>query len=558
MAQQIINRGSSSNAGDGDTLRGGALKINDNFTELYNQSPASSHSFDTLATAQASTSIVAGETFSTAGRSIPGDGGGAYYTSTATDLSSTENAGSIVSLANTLYATANFGGTVTPVHFGAVINDDTYATSNVVAINNMFVFVRNEPIGRPAPYISFPSGTYYIDDTLELPIKQGESRTYFVDLRGSIIKMTISGSTGWLMSRTHPDPTSATDTGVDYMGGRVVITNGEFHGNGTGGALEVTCTYNSVISNVYFRDCLTGISLRFCLNALVDHCWGNTFRKGVTMQGGDWTAATATNSQCNVSRAVACRFYCADDSLGVGTSHAIQIIDSNMCQILDCIIEGLQPSYAIHYEASNTTVQKLTIKGLHLEVPGGCLTSAIFIDGALGGEVDIIDVYQQYAETPLINATTSVQYCNINYFPVYFTTGSTFATNLSGAGNAGVTWRFGSKVPVGVLTDAATYWVGDGGADDGLPYYKNHYKTLVTDETAGSTSFWYPRSDGTKASEFIMGYQKINLFAHQLGLSPDIFNSGLSGTTEKKMHVTWTDPVTGSESGYIVVTQDGT
>lgn len=35
MAKKIINVGSSANDGTGDTLRSGAQKINDNFTELY-------------------------------------------------------------------------------------------------------------------------------------------------------------------------------------------------------------------------------------------------------------------------------------------------------------------------------------------------------------------------------------------------------------------------------------------------------------------------------------------------------------------------------------------
>lgn len=36
MAQQTINIGSSVNKGDGDPLRTAFAKINDNFTELYN------------------------------------------------------------------------------------------------------------------------------------------------------------------------------------------------------------------------------------------------------------------------------------------------------------------------------------------------------------------------------------------------------------------------------------------------------------------------------------------------------------------------------------------
>ena len=35
MAKQTLNKGSSANDGTGDTLRVGAQKINENFTELY-------------------------------------------------------------------------------------------------------------------------------------------------------------------------------------------------------------------------------------------------------------------------------------------------------------------------------------------------------------------------------------------------------------------------------------------------------------------------------------------------------------------------------------------
>ena len=40
MAKQTINIGSSANDGTGDPLRTAFDKINDNFTELYNASPA--------------------------------------------------------------------------------------------------------------------------------------------------------------------------------------------------------------------------------------------------------------------------------------------------------------------------------------------------------------------------------------------------------------------------------------------------------------------------------------------------------------------------------------
>ena len=36
MGKSVINNGSSANDGTGDTLRAGATKINNNFTEIYN------------------------------------------------------------------------------------------------------------------------------------------------------------------------------------------------------------------------------------------------------------------------------------------------------------------------------------------------------------------------------------------------------------------------------------------------------------------------------------------------------------------------------------------
>ena len=35
MAKQLINRGSNANDGTGDSLRDGADKLNDNFSEIY-------------------------------------------------------------------------------------------------------------------------------------------------------------------------------------------------------------------------------------------------------------------------------------------------------------------------------------------------------------------------------------------------------------------------------------------------------------------------------------------------------------------------------------------
>jgi hypothetical protein len=43
MAQQIINLGTSANAGDGDNLRSAMDKTNDNFTEVYTAGPVGSN-----------------------------------------------------------------------------------------------------------------------------------------------------------------------------------------------------------------------------------------------------------------------------------------------------------------------------------------------------------------------------------------------------------------------------------------------------------------------------------------------------------------------------------
>lgn len=43
MAQQIINLGTSANAGDGDDLRSAMDKTNDNFTEVYTAGPVGSN-----------------------------------------------------------------------------------------------------------------------------------------------------------------------------------------------------------------------------------------------------------------------------------------------------------------------------------------------------------------------------------------------------------------------------------------------------------------------------------------------------------------------------------
>ena len=40
MVQQLINRGTFANAGNGDSLHASALKINNNFTELYQAKPS--------------------------------------------------------------------------------------------------------------------------------------------------------------------------------------------------------------------------------------------------------------------------------------------------------------------------------------------------------------------------------------------------------------------------------------------------------------------------------------------------------------------------------------
>ena len=55
MAKQTINIGSAGGAGDGDTIRAGGDKINDNFNELYNIKPT--ETWDSVDLTNAATDI---------------------------------------------------------------------------------------------------------------------------------------------------------------------------------------------------------------------------------------------------------------------------------------------------------------------------------------------------------------------------------------------------------------------------------------------------------------------------------------------------------------------
>ena len=480
---------------------------------------------------------------------LVGDGGGAYYNVSSSELllSSVDN-GSVIALSNSLYAVAAFGGSINPVLFGAKVEDHTAASSNVTAMNSMFSYIQDIPRNEPSPYISFPSGTYYINDTVNLPIKRVENKDYFIDLQGSMIRMADDGTSGYMFARSHPDPTSKTDSGVDYMEGRVVLKNGTFYGNGKCSAINIQCTYNSTVSDILFRNVDKGIHLEFCLNALVDRCRGGSFVRGIILDRGSWAAATNHNTQCNASRVIACRLYCSTNLRGLGTQRAIEVHHSNMCRIDACIIEGEQPSNAIYYSANNTTVKRLWITGLHLEVVDGCLDTAIRIDGAQGGKVYIEDLYHQYAETPMVDATNSNNYCNIIYSPAYYATVrstgrrlTTFKTthSTSNNNNAGVVWRFTEPVPIKVMYEEA-YWEEGIGTNNGMPYYKSHHKDLVTDEFTGPRKLQYVTDANEVSSSLAMGYQTIVMDADRLTFGSErIFNDGLSATDTRKLEIRW-------------------
>lgn len=119
------------------------------------------HSFDTVSSLKNSTILKTGMTVKTQGYYTSGDGGGAFYKIRAKSNSDVDNAGAILVIGN-LVAEMIVHGEVNVLTWGVAKKN----SSTQVCLNNLLSYYSTGNIS-----IYFPSGEYYITETIYLPTR---------------------------------------------------------------------------------------------------------------------------------------------------------------------------------------------------------------------------------------------------------------------------------------------------------------------------------------------------------------------------------------------------
>lgn len=171
-----------------------------------------------------------------------------------------------------------------------------------------------------------------------------------------------------------------------------VIKNIRITASQTQIGLEPGPTYSSLYENIRVRNALTGIHLRFNLNARVTLCDAGSCINGFIADMGNWTGATTSNSQSNHTFFTQCHAY-----MPTNGNVAFGIYAASGVKMLSCIIEGHVVVNGIDFDAKGSSVVKdFTVENVHFECVQGATNAFIKIRIA-GGTVTINKAFGQYA-----------------------------------------------------------------------------------------------------------------------------------------------------------------
>lgn len=163
-------------------------------------------------------------------------------------------------------------------------------------------------------------------------------------------------------------------------------------------AIDLKATLGSIVENcrlVNQSEC--AVDLRFCLMARLQNVQVTNPRgKGILLRQGDWTGATAFNSQCNSSVLQQCRVYCSKT-----TTEAFAVLNSGGVCMEDCVSEGAPCAHDLFLSAttdgdetrpaSNTVVKSFTLSNFHVE--HAATTASIYVNMPSKAAVTLSNVY---------------------------------------------------------------------------------------------------------------------------------------------------------------------
>jgi len=244
---------------------------------------------------------------------------------------------------------------------------------------------------------------------------------------GSIMKINVVNNIGLTTPLDLPKSTTATNKKLEFnLGGNTIFDNsgsglpyligrkpsiqsealnimqswglhiygGCLQGKGatTGALLDLGATYNSSAHDLNLINAQDGILYKFCLMSTIRNCMSNGIRnKSFSLNIGDWSGSTNSNSQSNHSLIEQCRVF----NYG-GALSAFEVRGSSGCMIRQCISEGQKPQYHIFWDALGSTVVKdARIEGVHVE--SIATVSGIYMNLSNGYAV-LDGVYAQYAQ----------------------------------------------------------------------------------------------------------------------------------------------------------------
>ncbi|MBL7964132.1 MAG: hypothetical protein JNM31_09860 [Flavobacteriales bacterium] len=163
-------------------------------------------------------------------------------------------------------------------------------------------------------------------------------------------------------------------------------------------AIDLKATLGSVISNLRLSgQTEAAIDLRFCLVTRLENVMvTNPAGRGIVLRQGDWSGASASNSQTNSSVLQQCRVYCART-----TTAAFTVLNSGGVRMVDCVSEGAPADYALFLSATtdgdeskpagNSVVKSFTLENFHVEHAAN--KASIYVNFPSKATVTLSNVY---------------------------------------------------------------------------------------------------------------------------------------------------------------------
>ena len=272
-----------------------------------------------------------------------------------------------------------------------------------------------------------------------IPTNQGSIKE--IEGHGFEINIPSTIDTGFV--RRYPSLSEA-NQGIDQQ---LRIRNVSFKGGNTNMGMYISANYGMTIEGCRFYNFTTALDLRWCMGALIDHCyfWENYI--GVNLDYDRFAGGSNSTSCSNHSVVQNCKF-----RNSAGDLANIRVYAASGVQILHNIFEGQLAGgdYDVYFDDNGSTVVKeVTMYGNHVEHQP---VIASFYIKLKDGFAHCGGIYSQYDCTLIKFESSAYAKCMVDNIP-YLTSGTKF-DNV----NANGRWWF-TNMPTAFDPNTATYWL---------------------------------------------------------------------------------------------------